>query len=94
MSDLISTPTSQAERLAAEVTRRETIMALPVFTLVRIGWEIEPGRIQGGIYYRIGDGLGPTTGELNARDNLNRAARWGGDARGQRWGMQILADPR
>lgn len=76
-----------------ERERREILLAFPKFTLLRIGWEIGLGRVQGGIYYRIGDGLGPTGRDTTARDNLNRAVRWGLDYRGQKWGVEVLATP-
>lgn len=39
------------ERLLIEAERREQILSYPLFTLMRLGWEVKPGTVQGGIFY-------------------------------------------
>ncbi len=90
----MSAPESFDERRRREAEARYRIMALPEFTLLRIGWEVEPGRVQGGIFYRIGDGLGPTSRDRTTRDVLQREVMgsrlpWPD----QRWGIEVLAQP-
>lgn len=82
-------------RALAENEARERILAYPPMTLLRIGWEIEPGRVQGQIYYRVGVGLGPTSRDVGQLDVLARAAR---DMthfphEHQRGGIEVLARP-
>lgn len=91
-------PTPKPARNATETAgvereRREKVLSFPKFTLLRIGWEVEPGRVQGGIFYRIGDGLGPTSRDTTARDNLNRVVMYSFDLLGQPWGVEVLAVP-
>lgn len=70
--------------------RKAAILVYPQFTLMRIGWEIEPGRVQGGIYYRLGDGLGPVPRDSTVRDELRRAVQLHVD---RPWGIEVLAEP-
>lgn len=81
-------------RTLLEAERRERILALPTFTLMRLGWEIEPGRVQGGIFYRIGKGLGPSDRDSSAVDVLYRQVqRSHMPHEHQQWGIEILARP-
>lgn len=79
----------------SDAEARERILAFPPFTLLRIGWEIEPGRVQGSVYFRIGDGLGPTGRDKTPRMVLSRAVdemtHLPHDT--QRGGIEVLARP-
>jgi hypothetical protein len=81
-----------SERDAMEAERRELILALPPYTLVSIGWEVEPGRVQGSLYMRVGDGLryvGPMRDDDPGR-SLRDQCRWGYRP-GTPWGFSIVA---
>lgn len=82
----------ETPRQTAERERRERVLALPQWTLMKLGWEIEPGRVQGGIWWRVSNGLGPTGRDTTARQNLDRAVMWH-DREEQPWGIQVLATP-
>jgi hypothetical protein len=77
-------------RTDAETERRERLLALPQYALVRLGWEVRPGQVQGSIFYRIGNGLGPTDRDSQPSDVLRREIRM---SHMQEWGIQILAVP-
>lgn len=81
-------------RSQVEAERRDRILALPQWTLIRLGWEVQPGRVQGGIFYRIGDGLGPTSRDHSAvevlRDEVQRSHM---PYAHQHWGIEVLAEP-
>src|SRR4051794_40595446 len=82
------------ERAEVENRNRAAILALPVHTLVRLGWEVRPGVVQGGIFYRIGDGLGPTGRDTSPADVLRREVqRSHMPNERQHWGIQVLAYP-
>lgn len=79
--------------LDLEAIRTRTILAMPQWTLFRCGWLFEDGHVQGGIYYRLGDGLGPMSRDRTPGDMLRLAARWYAAQPGQQWGIEILAAP-
>lgn len=87
MSDLLTV--EQVE----EHARRGTILTLPQWTLFRCGWLFPDGHVQGTVYYRLGDGLGPTSRDRSTRDVLNEAVRWHAHHDGQQWGIEVLAVP-
>jgi len=73
---------------------RDKILSFPQWTLLRLGWEIEPGRVQGEIFYRVGDGLGPTDRDSRPADVLRRALQCTHlPHKHQRWGIEVLAEP-
>lgn len=82
------------ERRALLYRRMAVVMAQPEHTLLRIGWETEVGRVQGGTYWRARDGLAPTARDRDTRDTLLDACSHGlaWDDR-QPWGVQVLARP-
>lgn len=82
------------ERNKAEAERKAKILALPQFTLIRLGWITHSGRVQGSIFYRIGEGLGPTDRDHGSEEVLTRELQsshlpW----TDQEWGIEILAFP-
>ncbi len=79
-------------RRQREAEHRAEIMALPKWTLFRAGWLTPSGHVQGGVYYRAGDGCGPTGRDLSQLDVLRRAAN---DTcyTTQPWAIQVLAEP-
>jgi hypothetical protein len=83
------------ERERIEAERREQILALPRFTLMRLGWRTPSGVVQGGIFYRAGDGLGPTSSDRTAREVLrDEVQRSWMSHDDQEWAIEILARPR
>lgn len=90
----VGTPIWSSEvRREREAQHRAEILALPPWTLFRAGW-VTPssGHVQGGIYWRWGDGCGPTSRDQGPQDVLYRAAQ---DTfyTTQPWGIQVLASP-
>lgn len=81
-------------RTEEERAARDRILAYPPLTLLRCGWEIEPGRVQGSTYYRTGEGLGPTDRDHRPDDVLRSAIqRIHLPNPDQKWGIQVLALP-
>lgn len=78
-----------------EAEAREQILALPKYTLFRAGWEVKPGRVQGSIFYRIGDGLGPTSRDSHSDDVLRRCVQelTHFPNEHQHGGIEVLAHP-
>lgn len=73
---------------------RERLLAYPAFTLLRVGWEVEPGRVQGQIVYRLGAGLGPTSRDRTPTDVLQEVvSRCSMPYTDQHWGIEVLASP-
>lgn len=82
------------ERTAAEADARARILAYPPLTLLRLGWEVQPGVVQGGIFFRSGDGLGPTSRDHDTLDVLrDQVSRIHMPHDTQHWGIQVLARP-
>lgn len=75
-----------------EKARRDEIMKLPPFTLIRIGWLTPSGRVQGRIFYRVGPGLEPTVGRDNRGPAVRLATAVFGDY-DKTWAIEILAVP-
>jgi hypothetical protein len=85
---------THADRAAAEQAARARILAYPPRTTMLLGWEIEPGRVQGSLYYRTGNGLGPTDRDHRPEDVLLDAVqRIYLPHDHQKWGIQVLALP-
>jgi DNA-binding MarR family transcriptional regulator len=76
-----------------EREHRAAIRALPQWTLFRAGWLTPSGHVQGGVYWRVADGCGPTGRDTNALSVLYRAAR---DTcyTDQPWTIEVLAEPK
>lgn len=88
-----ATTSTRGEREQIEWERRDFLLSFPPFTLLRCGWRTPSGRVQGTVYYRTGDGLGPVGEDRTAVDVLRYAAAYHLDDRGQPWGVDILARP-
>lgn len=85
---------TSADRIQLEAERRDRILALPTWTLIRVGWETKPGTVQGAVHYRFGDGLGPTGRDASPADVLRRVVQASHlPLQRQQWGIQILARP-
>ena len=75
-----------------EQDRRASLLALPLWTLIRVGWRTGSDHVQGQIYYRVGGGLGPTGRDADSVDQLRRAVS-GIYRPEQPWGFEVLASP-